>query len=214
VAPLRRRLAQAASLAPDDARKLLTEAEEITAIMARGAERTAAIVKDLRTFSRVGEATCKPFDLIDAIDVSLRLLAPRWRDRITIHRDVPSLPLVEGDPGQMNQVLVNVLANACDAIEGPGNIWVTARADDTSITVSVRDDGVGMTEEVRRRVFEPFFTTKDVGAGTGLGLAITYNVIVAHGGSIDVESAPGQGTTIRIVLPLAAARTEMPASTG
>jgi signal transduction histidine kinase len=214
VAPLRRRLAKAASLAPEDARKLLTEAEEITAIMARGAERTAAIVKDLRTFSRVGEAACKPFDLVDAIEVSLRLLAQRWRDRVTVHRDLGDLPLVEGDPGQINQVLVNVIANACDAIEGSGNLWIAAHADGELVTISVRDDGVGMTEEVRRRVFEPFFTTKDVGAGTGLGLAITYNVVAAHGGRIDVESAPGQGTTVRIVLPLVAARTEAPASTG
>ena len=202
VAPLRRRLAQAASLAPEEVRRLLVEAEEITGIMARGAERTAAIVKDLRTFSRIGESIRKPFDLPEAVDVSLRLLAPRWRDRIAIHRDLPPLPLVEGDPGQLNQALVNVLANAGDAIEGAGNIWVTARADGALVTVTVRDDGAGMPADVRRRMFEPFFTTKDVGAGTGLGLAITYNVVAAHGGQIDVESAPGAGTPVRITLPL------------
>ena len=96
--------------------------------MARGAERTAAIVKDLRSFSRLGEARRKAVDLHEGLEVSLRLLEPRWRDRITIHRDYGELPLVECDPGQMNQVFMNVLANACDAIEGPGNVWVTTRA--------------------------------------------------------------------------------------
>jgi signal transduction histidine kinase len=202
VAPLRRRLAQAASLAPDEVRRLLAEAEEITDIMARGAERTAAIVKDLRTFSRLGEAIRKPFDLAEAVDLSLRVLAPRWRDRITIHRDLPSLPPVEGDPGQLNQALVNVLANACDAVGVAGNIWVAARDEGSCVVLIVRDDGVGMPEEVRARIFEPFFTTKDVGAGSGLGLAITYNVVAAHGGRIDVESTPGRGATVRITLPV------------
>jgi len=205
VAPLRRRLAKAAGLAPDEVRKLLAEADEITGVMARGAERTAAIVKDLRTFSRVGEATRKPVDLVEGLEVSLRLLAPRWRDRITIHRAFAPLPPIEGDPGQLNQVLVNVLANACDAILERGNIWLETASDAGMVTLAVRDDGVGMSDDVRRRVFEPFFTTKDVGAGTGLGLAISYNVVAAHGGRIDVESAPGAGTTVRIVLPLAAA---------
>jgi signal transduction histidine kinase len=203
VAPLRRRLAKASTLAPDDVKTLLAEADELTAVMARGAERTAAIVKDLRTFSRVGEATRKPVDLLDGLEVSLRILAPRWRDRITIHRDLTPLPPVEGDPGQLNQVLVNVLANACDAITGAGNLWLSSGIEDGTVFLAIRDDGVGMTPEVRQRIFEPFFTTKDVGAGTGLGLAISYNVIVAHGGRIDVESAPGRGTTIRIVLPAA-----------
>ncbi|MGH7896039.1 MAG: sensor histidine kinase [Candidatus Binatia bacterium] len=203
VAPLRRRLAQAATLAPDDVRKLLSEAEEITAVMARGAERTAAIVKDLRTFSRVGEATRKAVDLVEAVEVSLRLLSPRWRDRITVHRDLRPVPPVEGDPGQLNQVLVNVLANACDAIAGEGNVWVASAVDGDAVALTVRDDGAGMSDEVRQRIFEPFFTTKDVGAGTGLGLAISYNVIAAHGGQILVDSAPGRGTTVRIALPLA-----------
>jgi signal transduction histidine kinase len=206
VAPLRRRLAKAATLAPEDLRKLLTEAEEITAIMARGAERTAAIVKDLRTFSRVGESSRKPFDVVDAVDVSLRLLAPRWRDRIAIHRAVGNVPLVDGDPGQLNQVFVNVLANACDAIEREGNIWVTIDSEDTWVILTVRDDGIGMSDEVRQRVFEPFFTTKGVGAGTGLGLAISYNIVAAHDGRIDVESSPGRGTTVRIRLPVATPR--------
>ena len=205
VVPLRRRLESVKSASPETAGKLLAEAGEIVDIMARGAERTAAIVRDLRSFSRLGEAERKLADLSEGLDVSLRLLEARWRDRITIHRDYGELPLVECDPGQLNQVFMNVLANACDAIKDAGNIWVITRADTDSVTIAIRDDGGGIPPEVASRIFDPFFTTKDVGKGTGLGLAISHGVVTAHGGRIDVESEPGVGATFRIVLPLATA---------
>jgi signal transduction histidine kinase len=205
VTPLRRRLSQAAARAPGGAQKALREAEEITDVMARGAERTAAIVKDLRTFSRLGEATRKPADLHEGIETSLRLLNPRWRDRITVHRDFGELPLVECDPGALNQVFMNILANACDALAGKGNVWITTRASAADVSVVIRDDGPGIPPEVLPRIFDPFFTTKDVGQGTGLGLAISHGVVVAHGGSIVAESKSGAGTTFRIVLPLVSA---------
>ena len=192
-------------MAPPPAAKALREAEDLVGIMARGAERTAAIVKDLRSFSRLGEATRKPADLQDGLEVSLRLLEPRWRDRITIHRDYGSLPPVECDPGQVNQVFMNVLANACDAVDGAGNIWIETRHDGDVVTVTIRDDGRGIAADVLGRVFDPFFTTKDVGAGTGLGLAIAHGILTAHGGQIDVDSPPGGGTTFRVVLPSVAA---------
>jgi signal transduction histidine kinase len=202
VAPLLRRLERAAQMAPPEVARTLTEAEEIVGIMKRGAERTASIVRDLRTFSRLGEAVRKATDLHDGIEVSLRLLESRWRDRIVVHRDYGDLPPVECDAGQMNQVFMNVLANACDAIHGPGNLWITTRADAHAVTVTIRDDGPGIPIDLLGRVFDPFFTTKDVGHGTGLGLAISHSVINAHGGRIEVDSAPGAGATFRIVLPL------------
>ena len=159
-------------------------------------------MKDLRTFSRLGEAARKPADLHEALDVSMRLLEPRWRDRLTVHRDFGALPLVECDPGQVNQVFMNILANACDAIDGPGNVWVTTRHEDAAVHVEVRDDGKGMPPDVLSRIFDPFFTTKDVGSGTGLGLAVSHSVIAAHGGKIEVASTPGQGATFRITLPV------------
>jgi signal transduction histidine kinase len=202
VAPLRRRLGQAAAKSPPKAQHVLHEAEDIAAIMARGAERTAAIVTDLRSFSRLGEATRKAADLHEGLETSLRLLAPRWRERITIHRDYGELPPVECDPGQLNQVFMNVLANACDAIAGPGNIWITTRSTGDAVELAIRDDGPGIAPGVVERIFDPFFTTKEVGSGTGLGLAISHTVIAAHGGRLAVESAPGAGATFRITLPI------------
>jgi signal transduction histidine kinase len=207
VAPLRRRLEKAADAAVNGpVGKLLQEAQEIVAVMARGAERTAAIVKDLRTFSRLGEATRKAADLREGLEVSLRLLEPRWRDRIVVHRDYGDLPPVDCDPGQINQVFMNLIANACDAIRGTGNIWVTARANDTMVAITVRDDGGGVPPDVIGRIFDPFFTTKDIGSGTGLGLAISHGIVTAHGGSIAVESTAGVGATFHVELPIAAAR--------
>jgi signal transduction histidine kinase len=205
VGPLRRRLARAAEQAPEAVRKSLADCAEIVDLMGRGAERTAAIVQDLRSFSRLGEAQRKPVDLHEGLEVSLRLLHSRWRDRVTIHRELGDLPLVECDPGQMNQVFMNLLANAFDAVGDGGNVWITTTRETDAAVIRIRDDGPGIAPDVIGRVFEPFFTTKDVGAGTGLGLAIAHGIVTAHGGRIDVASAAGAGATFTVRLPIAAA---------
>jgi two-component system, NtrC family, sensor kinase len=205
VTPLKRRLAKAAGAAPEDAAAILKEAAEIVDIMANGAERAAAIVKDLRSFSRLDEATRKSVDLHEGLEVSLRLLEHRWRDRIEVQRDYGTLPAVDCDPGQINQVFVNILANACDALEQGGTLTVATRADGDVVRVAIRDDGPGIPLDVRARIFDPFFTTKDVGAGTGLGLSISHGIVAAHGGRIEVESEPGKGATFTVVLPAVAA---------
>jgi signal transduction histidine kinase len=173
-------------------------------IMARGAERTASIVHDLRTFSRVGESSPCATDLREGIDVSLRILRPRWTGRIAVHTDYGDVPPVEAVPGQLNQVFMNVLGNAGDAITGEGNVWITTRAD--TDTVTVRDDGPGIPPALQGRIFDPFFTTKPQGKGTGLGLSISHGIVTEHGGTIDVQSVPGAGTTFTIVLPRQQAR--------
>jgi signal transduction histidine kinase len=169
--------------------------------IARGAERTAGIVKDLRTFSRSGESRALPVDVREGIEVSLRLLQPRWANRITIHRDFASLPLVEAAPDELNQVWMNLLANACDAIAEGGNIWIRTEGGADGVVVVVRDDGRGIPSEKLSRIFDPFFTTKEPGKGTGLGLAVTHGIVVRHGGRITVESVPGLGTQFTVTLP-------------
>lgn len=203
VPPLQQRLERMATVVPDAARELLDEARELVDIMGRGAARTAAIVRDLRSFSRVGEAPRKPVDLHEAIDVAIRLLEPRWRDGITIERNYGTLPPVTCDAGQMNQVFMNILSNACDAIAKRGTIAIDTIGESASVQVRIRDSGCGMPPDRIARAFDPFFTTKDVGAGTGLGLAIVHGIVTAHGGQITIDSAVGDGTTVRIVLPIA-----------
>jgi len=198
---LQRRLDRAKQEAPPAISKVLGEVDEIVGVMARGAERTATIVKDLRTFSRINEATRKPSDLNEGLEVSLRLLESQWRERITVHRDFGELPLVDCDPGQINQVFMNVLSNACEAIPTRGNIWVQTRAMGDEIVVTVRDDGHGISREVLERIFDPFFTTKDVGEGTGLGLAISQSIVLAHGGRLEVDGGASGGATFRVILP-------------
>lgn len=214
VTPLRRRLAKAASAEPAAATAILKEAEELVDIMANGAQRAAAIVKDLRTFSRLDEATRKAVDLHEGLEVSLRLLESRWKGGITLARDYGELPQVECDAGQVNQVFVNILTNACDAMGERGTLTVTTRADAAAVRIAIRDDGPGIPPDVRARIFDPFFTTKDVGAGTGLGLSISHGIIAAHGGTIEVESVPGEGATFTVVLPVGTARLDTHAARG
>jgi signal transduction histidine kinase len=170
-------------------------------LLAEGAERTSTIVKDLRSFSRVDEEAMRPVDVHEGIDVSLRLLAPRWNGRVEIHREYGDVPKVEASPGQLNQVFMNLLANACDAVGDAGNIWITTLAEDNAVRITIRDDGPGIAAEHLGRILDPFFTTKPQGKGTGLGLAITHGIVTKHGGTIHVESTPGAGTAFSIRLP-------------
>jgi two-component system, NtrC family, sensor kinase len=169
-----------------------------------GTRRTTSIVGQLRAFSRSNEReTWQQTDLHRGIDSTLALMGHRLADRIAVHREFGALPEVECLPGPMNQVFMNLLANAAEAIgSGRGNIWVTTRAQNDHVTISVRDDGPGMAAEVCARVFEPFFTTKPVGQGTGLGLSVSYGIIDRHHGTLEVASKPGAGATFTITLPL------------
>ena len=173
-----------------------------------GARRTKQIVSELRTFSRSDERdSWRATDLHRGIDSTLGLLTPRLKDRITVHRDFGDLPEVECVPGQMNQVFMNLLANAADALgQRVGNIWITTGrvpgGAEPMVTVTIRDDGPGIAPEVQARIFEPFFSTKEVGQGTGLGLSVSYGIVQRHRGTLTVESSPGQGATFTIALPV------------
>jgi len=175
-----------------------------------GARRTTHIVNELRTFSRSNERELwQRTDLHHGIDSTLAVLAHRWKDRIVVHRDFHNLPPVECLPGHLNQVFMNLLANAADAIgDRAGNICITTRAvqhgpgAEAQVQIAVRDDGPGMSTDVQARIFDPFFTTKAVGQGMGLGLSVSYEIIERHRGTLTVESAPGAGSTFTITLPV------------
>jgi len=169
-----------------------------------GTRRTTSIVGQLRAFSRSNEReTWQQTDLHRGIDSTLALMAHRFGGRITVHRQFGALPDVECLPGQINQVFMNLLANAVDAIGArPGNIRIATDARDHCVTIAICDDGPGMPPEVCARVFEPFFTTKPVGSGTGLGLSVSYGIVARHHGTLDVHSTPGAGSTFTITLPV------------
>lgn len=170
-----------------------------------GAERTRKIVRDLRVFARGDDDVWQSVDLHEELESSLTLLGHLLKDRIVLERKFGDLPPVECVRSQIDQVLLNLLANAAQAIEGTGAITIGTHCEDGRAVVSIRDTGKGMGRDMIARVFDPFFTTKPVGEGSGLGLSISYEIVKKHGGEIGVDSVPGQGATFVVRIPLARA---------
>jgi len=166
-----------------------------------GAERVTELVSKLRTFSRLDEGTVKTIDVHESIDSVLTFLRHKLEDRIVVERNYGCVGTLTCLAGELNQVLMNIIANAIDAIEGPGRITLVTEELDGDFVIRVRDTGKGIPEEIRNRVFEPFFTTKAVGQGTGLGLAISYGIIRAHRGSMEFSSKTGEGTEFILKIP-------------
>lgn len=185
----------------------IEELDGIIASVSEGAHRTAEIVRGLRNFSRLDEDDLKPADLNDGLRSTMTVLSPQYRDKVTLRMELNEMPRVECFPGKINQMFMNILSNAAQAtiarMDGrPRQVTVSTMSTEDAAIIRISDTGVGMSEEVKARIFEPFFTTKPVGEGTGLGLAIVYGIINDHGGTIQVESNPGVGTTFTITLPL------------
>ena len=164
-------------------------------------ERLLAIVKSARSFARSDESGMRSVDLNEGLDDSLVLATHELKNRIQIVREFGELPEIECYPSQINQVFLNLIVNAAQAIEGRGSIRVRTWIQDDTVRVAVSDDGVGISPEVRDRLFDPGFTTKETGQGSGLGLSICNTITRNHGGRIEVESAPGKGSTFTVVLP-------------
>jgi signal transduction histidine kinase len=167
-----------------------------------GAERTRKIVRDLRVFARTGDDVWQAIDLHEEVESSLTLLNHLLKDRITVVRRFGNLPAVECIRSQIDQVFLNLLANAAQAITGPGTITIETHRENGRAVVNVTDTGPGIAPEVLGRVFDPFFTTKPVGEGTGLGLSISYEIVKKHGGEVTAANAPGGGATLTVRLPL------------
>ncbi|AFZ22808.1 histidine kinase,Response regulator receiver domain protein,histidine kinase [Cylindrospermum stagnale PCC 7417] len=204
-----------------DLEYLLADLPHMILSMKLGCDRIQNISTSLRTFSR-GDQDCKiPFNIHDGIDSTVQILKYRLnanerRPAIKVIREYGQLPLVKCFPGQLNQVFMNILANAIDAIE-EGNVersfdhikahpnWIKIQTelspDRQQVVIRIQDNGIGISEEVKQHIFEQLFTTKAVGKGTGLGLAISQQIVVEkHGGALDVRSVPGQGSEFIINL--------------
>ena len=177
-----------------------------------GADRTRKIVGDLRVFARTPDDVWQPVDLHEELDSSLTLLNHLLKDRIAVIRKYGPLGPVECVRSQIDQVFLNVLANAAQAIKGPGTITIETRRVGPMAVIDIADSGPGIPPDVLRRIFDPFFTTKPVGEGTGLGLSISYEIVTKHGGEIRAESPPGGGAVFTLQLPVARAGKPTPAT--
>ena len=174
-------------------------------LVATESRRCGDLVKNLLSFSRSNPINLEWIPLSPIVDRVVKLAAHKLEmAAIQIHVvTTDELPLVRADAAQMEQVLLALTMNAIDAMPHGGNLWITTSVTDHSeLLMQVRDDGVGIPEEILPRLFEPFLTTKDTGKGVGLGLAISHNIVERHSGHIEVDSRLGQGTTFNIYLPL------------
>ncbi len=188
-----------------------------------GSERIRKIILGLRNFSRLDESATKPVDIHEGIDSTLMILQTRFQDKLgyssnVVVKDYGDVPLVQCYASQLNQVFMNIISNAIDVLQQRDKKLSTAELKNNSsqiiihtqlinnndwVQISIKDNGMGINPEVKRRIFDPFFTTKPVGEGTGLGLSISYQIIVEkHGGKLDCISAPGEGTEFIIEIPV------------
>lgn len=168
-----------------------------------GVKRTTKIVKGLKSFARAGESELEKYDIHENLENTLLILYNQYKNNIELSKNYGQIPLIKCYPGQINQVLMNLLINAIQAIEKEGKITITTGIEtNESIFIEITDTGKGIPENKISSIFDPFFTTKKVGEGTGLGLSISYNIIKEHSGRIMVKSASGKGSTFRIILPV------------
>jgi signal transduction histidine kinase len=180
---------------------VLDDAEPLVQESLVGLERISEIVVTLKDFSRVDRAQVDAVDLHHCIDSTLVIAHNVVKHKAEVIKQYGTLPPVKCSPSQINQVLLNLISNAAQAIEVQGHIWISTRTEGDAVCIDIRDDGPGIPLAVQARLFEPFFTTKAAGQGTGLGLSICKKIMQNHGGTVGFVSQPGQGTTFTLRLP-------------
>lgn len=195
-----------------DYEHLIGDLDSILSDCSVGAERIRDVVQNLRLFSRLDEAEIKRVDVHDGLEATVRLLSKYFKaGHITLRREFGELPLINCYAAQLNQVWMNLLVNASQAIgDATGEVTIATSCDGASVTVEISDNGKGIPAENLKTIFDPFFTTKPIGEGTGLGLSISHGIIEQHGGTISATSTLNQGTTFRVVLPIDAERKAAP----
>ncbi len=186
-----------AQISISDGRDLIDESLE-------GIDRILSIVDQIRRFSHGGSGDRERADLHPMLETVARMAGPRLPARVQIERSFGSVPAIDCAPRELEQVFLNLVLNAADAIGETGTIRLSTSSSAGKARIDVEDDGCGIEADALGRVFDPFFTTKPVGQGTGLGLAISYEIVKRHGGEIRARSAPGQGTVFSVFLPLSA----------
>jgi len=167
-----------------------------------GSRRITSIVTNLRGFARTESRDRLPTDLNEGIRSTLRLLKSAIGNNQSVELDLQELPSVCCNPNEINQIFVNLIVNASQAIADDGIIWISSCTLKDEVVVRIKDNGPGMSEEVREKIFDPFFTTKPPGEGTGMGLSIAHNIVESHDGTLEVTSTEGRGTTFELRLPI------------
>jgi signal transduction histidine kinase len=183
--------------------EIFGEVQDLIDESLEGVTRTAAIVTGIREFSHAGNATREPAQLNDIVGAAHRMATPHVKHVADVHIDYGELPPLLCSAHEIQQVVLNLLINAADAVGSEGSIRMATHRVDDDVRLLVSDNGAGIDPDSLERIFDPFYTTKGVGKGTGLGLSISYEIINRHGGLITVESEVGRGTTFCVQLPLA-----------
>jgi signal transduction histidine kinase len=182
--------------------KVLPELQSLIEDGEYGTTQMSEIVGNLKDFSRLDRSKATQFDLNDGLNSTLGMAKHQLKSA-TVEKHLGEIPAVFCSPSQINQVFLNLINNAVEALDrGRGKIVIRSRKHADGVAVDIQDNGSGIPSDVLPKIFDPFFTTKDIGKGTGLGLSISYKIIRQHGGRIDVESKPGQGTRFTVILPL------------
>ena len=186
-----------------DLNYILTDMDDLLIDSIDGTVRIQQIVQDLKNFSRVDDSDRKEVNINeDVIDIALRLVWNELKYKCSLNKNLTSLPLYSCHPGELSQVIMNLLINACDAIEDKGEISISSDIIDGNIRIQVSDNGCGISPNHLLKLFDPFFTTKETGKGTGLGLSISQGIIKKHNGKLTVTSELKHGTCFTISLPL------------
>ncbi len=182
---------------------VLEDLDALTKDGLHGIEQIVELVANLRNFSRLDRSKVASFNVNEGVRATLLIAKPALR-KVDVERKLGDIPSITCSPSQVNQVLLNLVTNAAQAMDKPrGRITVVTREGSPgTVAIEVDDNGKGISEESLPKIFDPFYTTKEVGKGTGLGLTIAYKIVKQHGGHIDVRSTLGQGTTVIVTLPV------------
>jgi signal transduction histidine kinase len=193
-------LGQVAAKLAEDVR--LAEADELLKDSADGLDQLAKLVRNLKGFARVDQDGMDLLDVNDSVESALTIAGHELRDRIVVNKELSNVPKVKVVASQINQVFLNLITNAAQAMRDSGTLTIRTRRAGDMVEVDVEDTGAGISPEVLSKIFDPFFTTKPVGEGTGLGLSIVHKIIKGHDGGINVRSQPNKGSTFTVSLPV------------
>jgi len=189
---------------------LLKDAKELLHDATEGLGQLGSLVLNLKGFSRVDRDGMDSMDINEGIESALMIAQHLLRDRVRVVKHFGALPKVRCMPSQMNQVFLNLITNAAQAIDGEGTLTIDSKATGGGVEVSFQDTGCGIPDDILPKIFDPFFTTKPVGEGTGLGLSIVHKIVKGHGGSIKVRTTPKKGSVFTLSLPVDGAGAKHP----